>query len=161
MIKNEFFDAVNYAICRAVNRHLEEQATEFFRTVGEFHLQEALRQGLLCFQSEDSPLDRLCKVARYLEACGYMERIVIEKLSATEAIVEMHGVTVSASSAALLREGRQPSHYMTNLMFAVLREQSIQAELQDMEYDAEAARFKEHWRILGSVPPFRGTSDAS
>ncbi len=156
MIKNEFFDSINYAICRAVDFHMGERATELFRTVGEFHLEEALRRGLISFQPADSPLDRLCKVARYLEACGYMEKIVVDIVSGTEAIVEMHGVTVSESSARLLGEGRIPSHYITNMMFAALKGLAIRADLQDMEYDAAAARFKEYWRIL---PPAQQRED--
>ncbi len=148
MIKNEFFDSINYAICRAVNFHMGKRAAELFRTAGEYHLEEALRRGLISFQPADAPLDRLCKVARYLEACGYMERIVVNKLSDTEAVVEMHGVTVTESSARLLGEGCAPSHYMTNMMFAALKGLAIRADLQDVEYDAAAARFKEHWRIL-------------
>jgi hypothetical protein len=152
MIKKEFFDVINYAICRAVNEHLGDQAAGLFRRVGEFHLEEALKRGLLSFQPEDTPLERLFKVARYLEACGYMEKIVVNKLSDTEAIVEMHGITVAESSAQLLQEGRKPSHYMTNMMFAALKLLAIRADLQDMEYDAKAARFKEYWKILSPGP---------
>jgi hypothetical protein len=41
---------------------------------------------------------------------------------------------------------------MTNMMFAALKRLAIRADLQDMEYDARAARFKEHWKILASAP---------
>lgn len=153
MIKNEFFDAVNYAVCRAVHDYLGDRAAEFFRAVGEFHLEEALRRGLISFQPEDTPLERLFKVAGYLEACGYMEKIVIEKLSATEAIVEMHGVSVAGSSAQLVQEGRNPSHYMTNLMFAALKHLGVRADLHDMEFDAKTAHFREFWKILLPAGP--------
>ena len=152
VIKNEFFDVINYAVCRAVNDRIGDQAEDFFRKVGEFHLEEALRRGLVNFQPEDTPLERLFKVARYLETCGYMEKIVIDRLSDTEAIVEMFGVTVAESSARLLGEGRKPSHFMTNMMFAALKRLAIRADLQDMEYDAKAARFKEYWKILSPAP---------
>ncbi len=153
MIKNEFFDAVNYAICRAVHEYAGDRAGEFFQRVGEFHLDEALRRGLVDFQPEDTPLERLIKIARYLEACGYMEKIVIEKLSDTEAIVEMHGVSVAGSSARLVQEGREPSHYMTNMMFAALKRLAIRADLQDMEFDVKTAHFKEYWKILAPGGP--------
>ena len=153
MIKNEFFDVVNYAICSAVHEYMGDRSPEFFRAVGELHLEEALKRGLVNFQAEDTPLERLIKVARYLEACGYMGEIVIERLSDTEAIVEMHGVSVAGSSAQLVQEGRVPSHYMTNMMFAALKRLSIRADLQDMEFDAKAARFKEYWKILSPAGP--------
>jgi hypothetical protein len=148
MIKPVFFDAINYSICRAANEYLGERATEFFRRVGEYHLEEALQRGLISLKAEDSPLEVLIKIAGYLEASGYMEKISINRLSEKDAIVEMHGVTVAESSAKLLKEGNKPSHFMTNIMFAALRRLAIQADLKDMEYDVKEARFKEYWKIL-------------
>lgn len=148
MIQPEFFDTVNYALCRAVDDFLGERAGEFFRRLGEYHLEEAAAKGVVRFRPEDAPLEVLIRIAEYLESSGYMERIVIDRLSDREAVVEMHGVTVTASSTKLLREGRRPSHFMTNLMFAALGRFSIRAELRDMEYDGGARRFKEYWKIL-------------
>jgi hypothetical protein len=77
-----------------------------------------------------------------------MEKILIDKPSDTEVIVEMHGVSVAESSAQLLQEGRKPSHCMTSMMFAALKLPVLRGDLQNMEYDAKAARFKEYWKIL-------------
>lgn len=148
MIKPEFFDTINYSICQAVNEYLREKATDFFQKVGEYHLDEALKRGLLKIEPHDKPLDVLIKIAKYLESTGYMEKISINKLSEKEAIVEMYGVSVTESSVKLLREGKQPSHYMTNIMFVALRRLGVQADLKDMEYNEKEARFKEYWRIL-------------
>lgn len=147
-IKPEFLDIINYSICRAVDEFLRERATEFFEMVGEYHLDEALKRDLLRMEPNDKPLDILIKIVRYLESTGYMEKITINKLSEQEAIVEMHGVSVTESSAKLLREGKQPSHYMTNIMFAALRKLGVQANLREMEYDEKKAYFKEYWKIL-------------
>jgi hypothetical protein len=148
MIKPGFFDVINYSLCRAVNEYLGDKATEFFRRVGEYHLEEALKRGLIHLNADDSPLEVLIKIAEYLEASGYMEKISIDRLSEKDAIVEMNGVTVAESSAKLLKEGNKPSHFMTNAMFAALRKFAIQADLKDMEYDEKEARFKEYWKIL-------------
>jgi hypothetical protein len=148
MIHPEFFDTVNYALCRAIDDFLGDRAEEFFRRLGEYHLEEAAAKGLLGMRDDDAPLDALVRIARYLEASGYMEKIEIARLSDREAVVEMHGVTVTASSTKLLREGRRPSHFMTNLMFAALGKRSVRAELRDMEYDERERRFKEYWKIL-------------
>jgi len=147
-IKPEFLDIINYSICRAVDEYLGERTTEFFERVGEHHLDEALKRGLLTMEPNSKPLDILIKIAEYLESTGYMEKISIKKLSEKEAIVEMHGVSVTKSSAKLLKEGKQPSHYMTNIMFAALRKLGVQADLREMEYDEKRAHFKEYWKIL-------------
>jgi len=132
-----------------VNDYLDEKATEFFKKVGEYHLDEAIKRGIIKIEPGDKPLDTLIKIARYLESAGYMEKILINKLSENEALVEMYGVSVTRSSVKMLRENKQPSHYMTNIMLAGLRRIGVQAELKDVEFDEEKRHFKEHWKILG------------
>jgi len=147
-IKPEFLDVINYSICLAVNEYLDEGTTVFFKKVGEYHLDEAMRRGLVRIERNHKPLDNLIEIARYLESTGYMERIVIERLSEDEALVEMHGVSVTASSVRLLKDGKHPSHFMTNIMLAALGRLGIQAKLTDVAFDEEARKFKEHWKIL-------------
>jgi hypothetical protein len=77
-----------------------------------------------------------------------MEKILINKLSESEAFVEMYGVSVTRSSVKLLKNNRHPSHYMTNVMLAALEKIGVQAELRDVEFDEEKCHFKEHWKIL-------------
>ena len=148
LIKPEFFDTINYSICKAVNERLGEDAKDLFKRVGECHLDEALERGLFTLGLDEKPLDTLIRLAKYLESTGYMKKILINKLSDKEAIVEMKGVSVTDSSAKLLGEGKHPSHFMTNIMFAALRRLGIQADLRDMEYNVKEARFKEYWKIL-------------
>jgi len=147
-IKPEFLDIVNYAVCEAVNDFVDGKATEFFRRVGEYHLEEALRRGVVKMEPNDKPLDALIRIARYLESYGYMKEIRINRIDEKEATVEMLGVSVTDSSAQLVGEKKQPSHYMTNVMFAALKKLGVRAELKDMEYDREQKHFKEYWRIL-------------
>jgi len=146
-VKPEFIDVINYAICQAVHEYLNAKAAEFFRRVGEHHLDEALKRGLIKIEPDDRPLDNLIKIARYLESVGYMEKILINKLSENEAFVEMYGVSVTESSVKVLREDKQPSHFMTNIMLAALKKLGIRAELKDMEFDEEKRHFKEYWKI--------------
>lgn len=147
-VNSKFFDTINYAICETVNEYFGEEALDFFRKVGENHLKEALERGLINLETEDKPLDNLIKIARYLEAMGYMEKIVIKKLSENEATVEMSGVSVTDSSVKMLTQDKHPSHYMTNLMQAALRRIGINAELKDMDYNEQTGHFKEYWKIL-------------
>lgn len=147
-IKPEFLDIINYSICQAVNEFLDNKAVELFRRVGEHHLDEAIRRGFVRIDRGRKPLDNLIEIARYLESTGYMEKIVIERLSEDEAFVEMYGVSVTQSSVKLLREGKHPSHYMTNIMLATLSRLGIHAELKDVAFDEQGRKFKEHWKIL-------------
>lgn len=59
----------------------------------------------------------------------------------------MYGVSVPKSSSKMLREGKQPSHFMTNLMLAALKKLDIRAELKDVKFDEEKRHFKEYWKI--------------
>jgi len=147
-IKPEFLDIVNYAVCEAVNDYVDGKATEFFRRVGEYHLEEALRRGVVKIEPNDKPLDALIRIARYLESYGYMKEIRINRIDEKEATVEMLGVSVTDSSAQLVGEKKQPSHYMTNVMFAALKKLGVQAELRDMEFDRKTKHFKEYWKII-------------
>jgi len=147
-VSAEFLDTINYAICRVVNDYLGEEASKFFVKVGEYNLEEALRRGLIKLDPNLGPLDNLIAVAKYLESAGYMEKISIVKLSESEAIVEMFGVSVTKSSVDLLKAGRHPSHYMTNIMLATLKKLGIQAELRDVDFNEQDRHFKEHWKIL-------------
>jgi hypothetical protein len=107
-----------------------------------------LRRGIVRIEPNEKPLDALIKIAKYLESYGYMEQIRISRIDEKEATVEMLGVSVTDSSATLLGEKKQPSHYMTNVMFAALKRLGVQAELRDMEFDREKKHFKEYWKIL-------------
>jgi hypothetical protein len=146
-VKPEFLDIINYAVCETVNEYVDGKATEFFRRVGEYHLDEALRRGLVKIEPRDKPLDALIRIAKYLETYGYMEEIRINRIAEKEATVEMFGVSVTDSSAKLLGEKKQPSHYMTNIMFAALKRLGVQAELRDMEFSRDEKHFKEYWKI--------------
>lgn len=146
-VKSDFLDIINYAICQAVADYLNERATEFFQRVGEHHFDEALKRGLIKISPPDKPLDSLIKIAEYLESVGYMGKVVINKLSDSEAFVDMYDVTVTTSSIKMIKQGKAPSHFMTNLMFAALKRLGIKAELEDVRFDEEKRHFKEHWKI--------------
>jgi len=148
-IEAEFLDIINSAICQAIHDYLGQEAPNFFRKVGKYHLEEAIRRNRVTITSGEDPLDVLVRIARYLESFGYMERILINKLSESEAFVEMFGVSVTNSSVKMLKEGKEPSHYMTNVMMAALQKLGVRAELEDVSFDERKSHFKEHWKILG------------
>jgi hypothetical protein len=74
-----------------------------------------------------------------------MERIDIQRLSENEAIVDMYGVSVLESSVRLTQENKQPSHIMTNTMFAALEELGYDAELIDLLFETEKNHVREKW----------------
>jgi hypothetical protein len=147
-IDTEFLDIINAAICQTVDDYVGERAQEFFRRVGDYHLEEAIAKGRIDLSKDRDPLENLIQIARYLESVGYMKEIKINKLSKDEAKVEMFGVSVTGSSVKMLKAGKEPSHYMTNVMMAALERLGIRAELEDVSFDEEENHFKEHWKVI-------------
>lgn len=144
-----FLDLVNYGVCSALSRtHGREGAERVFRLAGEIAFKELNRR--LRFESLE-PYDVLRAIARFLEESGYMERIELTKVSPGEVIVNMYGVSVAESSKRLVDEGSAPSHYMTNLMFAALKELcGVKAEIIHLELDREKGTGKEKW-VLSKI----------
>ena len=149
MVDSDLLDILNLAICYASNEHMKDKTAEFFRKVGEYHLEEAIKRGYVKIESQDKPLDVLENIARYLESTGYMQQTIIQRFGDYEAVVEMKGVAVTRSSNEILTKGKQPSHFMTNIMLAALKRIGVEAELEEAEFDSTGNTFKEHWRVLG------------
>jgi len=149
MIKPEFLDFVNYNICKAYSEmYGREAAANFFRRVGEIGFQE-LRK-IISFKSSE-PFEVLKTVAEFLEEMGYLAKIQLTKVSKDEVIIEMFGVSVIKSSIRLTNQGDSPSHFMTNLMFAALKEIcSLKADIQDLllEQPSDKTGYtKEKWTL--------------
>jgi len=147
IIRPEFIDFVNYNICKAYMEYYEKEAgIGFFRRVGEIGFQELRKT--VDFPSSD-PYEVLKTVGEFLERMGYMSKIQLTKVEENEVVIEMFGVSVIKSSMRLIREGANPSHFMTNLMFASLKELSgIQADIYDLtlEQPSEDTGYtKEKW----------------
>lgn len=147
MVKPEFLDFINYNICKAYSElHGREAAEEFFRLVGEIGFRELQRR--VEFPSQE-PYDVLKRVGEFLEEMGYMAKIQLTKVSEDEVIIEMFGVSVIESSIRLVDEGASPSHIMTNLMFAALKELcGFRAEIEDLTLEQpsnETGYARERW----------------
>jgi hypothetical protein len=144
MVSPQFFDLVNYSFCSAVSQFLgPEKAVELFRYMGRTHYEELKKRNLI--KSDGKPMEVLESIARYLERSGYMERIEIQRLSENESIVDMYGVSVLESSVRLTQENKQPSHIMTNTMFAALEELGYDAELIDLLFETDKNHVREKW----------------
>jgi len=147
MVKPEFLDFVNFNICKAYSeRHGKDEAVGFFRRVGEIGFQ-GLRK-MVDFKSSD-PYEVLGTVGEFLEDMGYMSKIQLTKVEEDEVIIEMFGVSVIESSIRLTEGGASPSHFMTNLMFAALKEVSgVHADIYDLTLEqpsAETGYGREKW----------------
>jgi len=66
MIDSDLLDILNLAICYASNEYMKDKTAGFFRKVGEYHLEEAIKRGYVKIESQDKPLDVLENIARYL-----------------------------------------------------------------------------------------------
>jgi len=138
MVKPEFLDFVNYNICKAYSEiHGKDEAVGFFRRVGEIGFEQL--RGMVDFPSAD-PYEVLKAVGGFLEDMGYMSKIQLTKVEEGEVIIEMFGVSVIDSSIRLTEGGASPSHFMTNLMFAALKEVSgVHADIYDLTLEQPSA----------------------
>ncbi len=146
-IEPEFLDLVNYGVCSALSTlHGSEAAEMVFRLAGKFNYRELKRKGIV---DSSSPIDALRSVASYLENSGYMNKIDLTEVTENEVIVDMYGVSVVESSKRLVDEEKSPSHYMTNMMFAALKDLfQIQAEITHLDIEIpeeETDHVREKW----------------
>lgn len=139
-----FLDMINYGICYVLNeRYGKKESETIFREVGRV-CYKRMKEGDLIRLKED-PMETLIEIAKFLERMGYMEKILVNKVSENELEFDMFGVSVLSSSAELVGSGRAPSHYMTNIMFAALEDYGIDAELIDLGFEPERNHVKERW----------------
>lgn len=146
-INPKFLDLFNYGICKALSeRYGKEAAAEVFRRAGEVEFEELKR--IVEFKSRE-PYEVLRTVGEFLEEMGYMAEIRLTKVEEDEVIIEMFGVSVIESSIRLTQEDASPSHIMTNLMFAALKDLcNVRADIIDLTLEQpspEAGYAKEKW----------------
>lgn len=146
----DFFDFINYNICRAVSERLgSEEAVEIYERAGEIGYAELKKTGRIQTGGQD-PLDVLIQIVKFLEENGYMGRIEINRLSDTEMEVDMYQASVLDSSVRLTDESYAPSHIMTNLMFAALKDFGMSAELDELVFEEEVDHVREHWTLTSA-----------
>lgn len=133
-------------MCDNLSRLLgKDKAEKFFREVGKTHYEELKKQGLI--KVDKDPLKTLESIVDYLQSSGYMRKIVISKLSESEVVVDMFGVSVLDSSMRLTDEGKAPSHIMTNTMFAALEDLGHDVDIIDLAFDKGSNHVREKWVI--------------
>lgn len=119
-IDPKFLDLVNYGFCSALTRlYGKEKAESVFKLAGEMAFGELKK--MISIKAK-RPSAVLKVVAHFLEENGYITKINLTEVTENEVIIDMYGVSVAGSSKRLLNESAAPSHYMTNLMFAALKD---------------------------------------
>jgi len=146
-IKPEFLDFVNYNVCKSFSERCgKEAAADIFRRAGEIGFENL--KSIVEFKSHE-PYEVLRTVGEFLEEMGYMARINLTRVEENEVIIEMFGVSVIASSIRLTQEGASPSHIMTNLMFAALKDLcDVRADIIDLTLEQpspESGYAREKW----------------
>jgi len=146
-IKPEFLDFVNYGVCKALSeKYGKEASVDIFRRVGEIEFENLKK--IVEFKGYE-PYEVLRTVGKFLEEMGYMAKISLTEVEENEVIIEMSGVSVIASSIRLTQEGASPSHMMTNLMFAALKDLcNVRADIIDLTLEqpsAESGYAREKW----------------
>ena len=143
----DFFDFVNYNVCRAVSEHVGQgQAVKVYQRAGEIGYAELKERGLIKTAGV-SPMDVLIQIVQFLEGSGYMGRIKVNRVSDMEMVVDMYQVSVLDSSIRLTDENHAPSHFMTNLMFAALKDFDMSAELDELVFEGDVDHVQERWSL--------------
>lgn len=141
----DFFDFINYNVCRAVSEHVgREEAEKIYQRAGEIGYAELKKRGLIKTDGV-GPVNVLIQIVRFLEGSGYMGRIEANRVSDTEMVVDMYQVSVLDSSTRLRDENYAPSHFMTNLMFAALKDFDMSAELDELVLEGDVDHVRERW----------------
>lgn len=152
-IDPRFLDLINYGVCGALSRVIgKDEAAGVFRVAGEIAFTELKKS--MDFKGMN-PVAVLASIARFLEEAGYMARISLTRVTENEVIIEMYGVSVARSSKRLINEKASPSHFMTNLMFAALKDVcGVKADITDLDFDVPEKgldHFREKWVLSKSV----------
>ena len=148
-IEPGFLDLVNYGVCSTLSKLYGIEATkEVFKLAGETNFRE-LKSRIRIDSS--TPVATLRSIASYLEESGYMNAINLTKVTEHEVIIDMYGVSVAESSKRLVDGKMEPSHYITNMMFAALKElHHMEAEITHLDIQIpkeEIDHVREKWTL--------------
>ncbi len=146
-IEPQFLDLVNYGVCSTLSKLYGVEDTEkIFRLAGETNFRELKKRIRI---DSSTPIATLGDIASYLEESGYMNKIELTKVTENEVIIDMYGVSVTESSMRLVEEKLAPSHYMTNMMFAALKDlHKVEADIVHLDFETpeeEIDHVREKW----------------
>ncbi len=141
-----FFDLELYAIYHAAYDLIGDDAWKIVWKSGEIVYDE-IKENIGAATAND-PFEALRKVADWLKKMGYIEAIEIRKVAVDEIEYVMCDPIILIGAKRLIKEGRVPAHISTALMFAVLKQFNLKAEMVGDPKFLPDGRAIEKWRLI-------------
>ncbi len=143
----EFFDLEVYAIYHAAYDLVGDDAWKIVWKAGEI-VYNKIKDDIGAASSTD-PFDALKLVADWLKTVGYVDKIEVRKITANEVEYVMSNPIILKGAKRLMEEGRVPAHISTALMFAVLKQFNMKAEMiGDPEFLPDGRSASEKWKLI-------------
>lgn len=142
----EFFDLEIYAIYHVAYDLIGDNAWKIVWKSGEIVYDE-IKEKIGAATAKD-PFEALRKVADWLKKVGYIDAIEVRKVSDDEVEYVMCDPIILAGAKRLIDEGRVPAHISTALMFAVLKQYNMKAEMVGDPKFLPDNRAIEKWRLI-------------
>ena len=142
----EFFDLEIYAIYHAIYDYLKEDTWNIVWRVGEIVYNEIKEK--IGTANETDPFIALKKLAKWLKDVGYIEELEVKKISEDEIEYVMLNPIITPGAKRLINEGRVPAHISTSLMFALLKQFNMKAEMIGEPKFLSDGRVIERWKLI-------------
>jgi len=142
----DFFDLEIYAIYYGIYDLLGEDAWKVVWKSGEI-VYDKIKEKIGAATAKD-PFEALRKIADWLKKVGYIEDIEVRKVTEGEIEYIMSNPIILAGGKKLIKEGRVPAHISTALMFAVLKQFNMKAEMVGDPKFLPDGRAIEKWRLI-------------
>ncbi|MFQ6126062.1 MAG: hypothetical protein ACE5R6_15860 [Candidatus Heimdallarchaeota archaeon] len=142
----DFFDVEIYAIYYAAYDLLGDDAWKIVWKSGEIVFNEIKEK--IGAATAKSPFEALRKVADWLKKVGYIEEIEVREVAKDELEYVMCNPIILTGAKRLIKEGRVPAHISTALMFAVLKQYNMKAEMVGDPKFLPDGRAIEKWRLF-------------
>jgi hypothetical protein len=126
-VLTRIFDLTVYAIYYAIYDLLKEDKWKVIWKAGEVLYNEI--KGRIKTVKVKKPFEALRRLAKWLKNIGYIEDIEVHKVAEDEVECVMLNPIISPGAKRLIDRGRVPAHISTALMFAVLKQFNMKAEI--------------------------------
>ncbi len=142
----DFFDLEIYAIYHAAYDLVGDNAWNIVWKSGEIVYDEIKEK--IGASTAKGPFEALRKVADWLKKVGYIDKIEVREVATDELEYVMCDPIILAGAKRLIKEGRVPAHISTALMFAVLKQYDMKAEMVGDPKFLSDGRAIEKWRLI-------------
>ncbi|MCS7374916.1 MAG: hypothetical protein NDF56_08050 [archaeon GB-1845-036] len=145
-VKPEFVDLIMYGVYYAAYDLLKEKTWKIVWKAGEVVFNEikdklGITGGIDLFEA-------LRRMADWLREMGYVEYIEVKRISEDEFEYIMKNPIITPGAKRLVEQGKVPAHISTALMFAILKQYNMKAEMIGKPKFLSDGRAIEKWKLI-------------